>query len=87
MSSPFDELINNVLRNLPQGLAEWREDVKHNLQASLAAGLNKLDLVNRTEFEVQRQLLERAQLQLKVLEDKLSALEELVRKSPPGSSS
>ena len=78
-TTPLDELVNQVLRNLPAGLQALRSDVERNIRATLEAGLRNLDLVTRQEFEVQQQLLQRAQLQMKVLEDKLAALEALIK--------
>lgn len=80
-ASSLDELINQVLRNLPAGLQTLRSDVERNLRATLEAGLRNLDLVTRQEFEVQQQLLLRAQQQLKVLEEKLATLESLINKT------
>lgn len=77
---PLDELVSQVLRNLPAGLQALRADAERNIRATLEIGLRNLDLVTRQEFEVQRQLLERAQLQMKVLEEKLAALETLLNK-------
>ncbi len=79
-SNPLDDLIQQVVRNLPEGMQQLREDASRNLRASLEAGLKKLDLVTRVEFDVQRQLLERAQQQLKVLADKLTELETQIKK-------
>ena len=80
-TTPLDELVTQVLRNLPAGFQSLRADVERNIRASLEVGLRKLDLVPRQEFEVQQQLLQRAQLQLKVLEDKLAVLEAQIDKS------
>ena len=74
-STPFDDLINQVLRQLPEGMQTLQNDVQRNMRAVLTAGLQRLDLVTRQEFEIQRQMLERAQQQLKMLEAKISELE------------
>jgi len=79
-SNPLDDLIQQVVRNLPEGMQQLREDASRNLRAGLEAGLKKLDLVTRVEFDVQRQLLERSQQQLKVLADKLTELETQLKK-------
>lgn len=79
-NNPIDDLVANVLRNLPEGMQTLRADLSRNLKATLEAGLHKLDLVTRQEFEVQRQILERAQQQLKVLEDKITELEKQQKK-------
>ncbi len=79
-SNPLDDLIQQVVRNLPEGMQQLREDAGRNLRAGLEAGLKKLDLVTRVEFDVQCQLLERSQQQLKVLADKLTELETQLKK-------
>jgi len=73
----FDELsdhIHEALRNSPA------QDMEKNLRALLAAWLDRLDLVLREDFEVQKKLLERAQAKLTELEARISELE--ARKRP-----
>lgn len=73
----FEDLsarITEALRNSPAG------DIERNVKALLASGFERLDLVTREDFEVQRKLLERAQGKLAELEARLAELE---RKSPP----
>jgi len=68
----FEELsarINEALRNSPAG------DVEKNVKALLAGWFDRLDLVTREDFEVQRRLLERAQGKLAELEARLAQLE------------
>lgn len=50
-------------------------DIEKNLRALLTAQLAKLDLVTREEFDIQKELLARAQARLAELEAKLAALE------------
>lgn len=50
-------------------------DIEKNLRALLAAGLAKLDLVPRADFEIQKELLARAQARLAALEARLDAIE------------
>jgi len=57
----FDDLrarIDEALRGSPA------QDIEKNLRALLAAWFDRLDLVLREDFEVQRKLLERAQAKL-----------------------
>ena len=68
----FDELrerIDEALRNSPA------QDIEKNLRALLAAWFDRLDLVLREDFEVQRKLLERAQAKLAELEARIAELE------------
>ena len=69
----FDELnerIGEALRNSPA------QDVEKNLRAMLAAWFDRMDLVLREDFEVQKKLLERAQAKLAELETRVAELEQ-----------
>jgi BMFP domain-containing protein YqiC len=73
----FDDLaarIGEALRNSPAG------DIEKNVKALLASGFERLDLVSREDFEVQKKLLERAQAKLAELEARLAEIE---KKAPP----
>ncbi|MFN3885269.1 MAG: accessory factor UbiK family protein [Rhodocyclaceae bacterium] len=50
-------------------------DIEKNLKALLTAQLAKLDLVTREDFEIQKELLARAQARLAQLEARLAELE------------
>lgn len=50
-------------------------DIEKNLRALLTAQLAKLDLVTREDFEIQKELLARAQARLAQLEARLAELE------------
>jgi BMFP domain-containing protein YqiC len=68
----FDELrqrIDEALRASPA------QDLEKNLRALLAAWFDRLDLVLREDFEVQKKLLERAQAKLTELEGRIAELE------------
>jgi len=73
----FDELgdrIQEALRDSPA------QDLEKNLRTLLAAWFDRLDLVLREDFEVQKKLLERAQSKLAELEARIAELE--ARKRP-----
>ncbi len=73
----FDDLrerIDEALRNSPA------QDIEKNLRALLSAWFDRLDLVLRDDFEVQKKLLERAQAKLTELEARIAELE--ARKRP-----
>jgi len=68
----FDELrsrIDEALRGSPA------QDIEKNLRALLAAWFDRLDLVLREDFEVQKKLLERARAKLAELEARIAELE------------
>jgi len=50
-------------------------DIEKNLRAMLTASFARLDLVTREDFEVQKELLARAQARLAALEARLAELE------------
>lgn len=50
-------------------------DIEKNLRALLSTWFDRMDLVSREDFEVQRKMLERAQGKLAELEKRLGELE------------
>ena len=52
-----------------------REDLEGNFRSVLRAGLGKLDLVTREEFEVQEAVLARTREKLEALEERLKEFE------------
>ena len=68
----FDEFmarINEALRNSPA------QDIEKNLRALMASWFDRMDVVMRADFDIQRKLLEQAQAKLAVLEKRVSELE------------
>ena len=68
----FEELrqrIDEALRNSPA------QDIEKNLRALLSAWFDRLDLVMREDFDVQKKLLERAHAKLAELEARIAELE------------
>ena len=51
-------------------------DFEHNIRALLQSAFTKMELVSREEFDVQTEVLRRAQEKLADLEKKLEALEQ-----------
>lgn len=65
----FGERIRELLRNSPA------QDLEKNLKALLASWFDRLDVVLREDFDVQKKLLERAQAKLAELEARIAELE------------
>jgi hypothetical protein len=65
----LNERIAQALRNSPAA------DVEKNLRALLVGWFDRLDLVSREDFDVQKKLLERAQVKLGELEARIAELE------------
>ena len=61
--------VSEVLRDSPAA------DVEKNLRAMMAAWFDRMDLVLREDFDVQKRLLERAQAKLAELEARIAELE------------
>ena len=72
----FDDLARRIQANLPPGLDEVREDVTRNIRAVIAAGIARMDLVEREEFDIQSAVLARTREKLEALELRVRALEE-----------
>ncbi len=70
--SQIDDLARRLSGLVPPALREGREEMQDNFKAALQAGLARLDLVTREEFDVQRAVLARTRTQL----DELRALVE-----------
>lgn len=72
--SQLDELARRLSTLVPPGLREGREELQQNFKSVLQAGLGKLDLVTREEFDVQRAVLARTRDKLEALERQLTEL-------------
>ncbi|MEJ2592056.1 MAG: accessory factor UbiK family protein [Candidatus Thiodiazotropha sp.] len=70
----IDELSEHLTANLT-GFRTLQADLAKNFRASLEAGLAKLDLVTREEFDVQSAVLARTREKLGRLEQQVKALE------------
>jgi BMFP domain-containing protein YqiC len=71
----IDELARRVSEMVPPGMKDAGAELEQNIRATLQAGLAKLDLVTREEFEVQRAVLLRTREKLDALERTLQVLE------------
>lgn len=71
----LDDLSQRLAALLPPSLGEAREDLTRNFRSALQAGLQRLDLVTREEFEVQRLVLRRTREKLEALERRLAEME------------
>ena len=73
----LDELARRLSNLVPPGMRpsdELREELQQNFKSVLQAGLGKLDLVTREEFDVQRAVLLRTREKLDALEQRLAEL-------------
>ncbi len=81
----IDELARRLNDLVPPGLNDARVDLEQNFKAALQSGLNKLNLVTREEFDVQRSVLLRTREKIDALERAIEVLE--ARLNSPSSNS
>jgi len=74
----LDDLVSRIAGALPKGIQTLQEDLGRNLRASLEAGLTRLDLVTREEFDVQSAVLGRTREKLTRLAAQVAELERLL---------
>lgn len=68
----LDELVGKLSALVPSGLSEARADIENNFRAVLNGWFDRMDLVTREEFEVQKAVLARTRAKLDALEAKLA---------------
>lgn len=68
----LDELVAQLREAMS---ANAGADLQKNLRATLAAGLAKLDVVTRQEFDIQREMLDALRAQIEALSAQVDALE------------
>lgn len=71
----LDDLARRLSDLVPPGLRESRDELQASFKNVLQAGLSRLDLVTREEFDVQRAVLLRTREKLEALEKTVAALE------------
>ena len=74
----IDDLARRLSDLVPPGMKDARADLEQNFRATLRAGLGRLDLVTREEFEVQRAVMLRTREQVEALQRTVSELEALL---------
>jgi ubiquinone biosynthesis accessory factor UbiK len=86
----IDDLARRLSNLVPPGLRgqsgeALQEELQQTFKSTLQAGLSKLDLVTREEFDVQRAVLLRTREKLEALERTVQALEAQAAASRSGS--
>ncbi len=71
----IDELARRLHELVPPGMRDATDDLQQHFRAALQSGLNRLDLVSREEFDVQRAVLLRTREKLDLLERMVELLE------------
>jgi BMFP domain-containing protein YqiC len=80
----LDDLARKLSDMVPPGLKDARADLEQNFKATLQAGLGRLDLVTREEFDLQRAVLLRTREKLDALERALAVIEARLATPAPG---
>ncbi len=70
-----DDITRKLAELVPQDIKDLRQEFHQNAKAVLTAGLRKMDLVTREEFDVQKAVLAKTRQKLKALEAQLKAIE------------
>ena len=78
----IDDLARRLSQLVPPGLRDSREELQQTFKSALQAGLAKLDLVTREEFDVQQAVLLRTREKLETLERTVAALETQLADKP-----
>ena len=71
----LDELARQLAESVPQNLRVLGEDLERNFKSLLHAGLERMELVTREEFDVQAAVLQRTREKLETMEARLAELE------------
>ncbi len=74
----IDDLAKRLSDLVPAGAREAHDEMLTNFRDTIRAGLRKLDLVTRDEFDVQRCVLLRTREKVEALESRVTELETLV---------
>lgn len=77
----IEELARKLAESVPPGVRALQADLEKNFRALLEAGLARMNLVTREEFDVQQRVLERTREKLTALEARLGELESKQGKS------
>ncbi|AOV97975.1 hypothetical protein A9798_14150 [Edwardsiella hoshinae] len=76
----IEQIARQVHQSMPKGLREFGDDMEKRIRQILQMQLNRLDLINREDFDVQTQVLLRTREKLAQLEQRVSALESRLKR-------
>lgn len=71
----LDDLARQLADAVPRNLKALGDDLERNFKSLLQAGLAKMDLVTREEFDLQVAVLQRTREKLEALEERIGDLE------------
>lgn len=70
-----EDVVEKISALIPQDIKTIRDEFHNNAKAVLVAGLKKMDLVTREEFDVQKAVLAKTREKLKMLEVELKNIQ------------
>ena len=73
-SKIIDEVSEKISSSIPSGLKAFSSGFENNCKAILKASFERLNLVTREEFEIQRQVLLKTREKIEQLEKKVDTL-------------
>jgi len=76
----LDELARQLAESVPQNLKVLGQDLERNFKTLLQSGIERMELVSREEFDLQRAVLDRTRAKLEQMEARLGDLEKAVSK-------
>jgi len=76
MNLALDELAKRISSLIPGDVKHMQDDIENNVHSLLQAGLSKMNLVTREEFDVQSAVLQRTREKLELLEKQVAQLQE-----------
>jgi BMFP domain-containing protein YqiC len=75
----LDDLARQLVESMPQNLRAFGQDLERNFKTLLHSGLERMELVTREEFDLQRAVLERTRSKLETMEARLGELEKALK--------
>ena len=78
----LDELARQLAESVPHNLRVLGQDLERNFKTLLQSGIERMELVTREEFDLQRAVLERTRAKLGQMETRLADLEGHLAKKP-----
>ena len=70
----IDDVASKISSGIPDSLKTIASELESNCKSVLRASFEKLDLVTREEFDIQKEVLVKTRLKLEQLEKKVDAL-------------
>ena len=76
----LDQLVKKLSSAMPDSVKHLQADIENNLKSGLEAGLQKMNLITREEFEIQSAVLLKTRKKVEALEEKIKELEDKLLK-------